>query len=154
MTIISVYVDDLIIIAPNQDEMDEIVSRLNKDFKMKDMGSLHYCLGVNIEQHESEFRLSQKQYIIKMLERHSLQDATPASTPMDPNVQHVINDGYSKPSDKTEYQSMISSLLYTAIGTRPDISQAVGALSKFNVSPTEAHLTAELRELLGVHDTL
>ena len=39
-------------------------------------------------------------------------------------------------------QSMVASLLYAAIATRPDIAQAVGAVSKFNAKPTEAHLTA------------
>ena len=39
-------------------------------------------------------------------------------------------------------QSMVGSLLYAAIATRPDIAQAVGAVSKFNAKPTEAHLTA------------
>ena len=37
---------------------------------------------------------------------------------------------------------MVYSLLYTSIATTPDIAQAVGAVSKFNSSPTEAHLTA------------
>ena len=37
---------------------------------------------------------------------------------------------------------MVGSLLYAAIATRPDIAQAVGAVSKCNSCPTESHLTA------------
>ena len=128
ITIIAVYVDDLIIITSNQNEMDEIKGHLSKAFKMKDVGSLYYCLGVNIEQTEDEIRLSQKQYIMKMLERYGIQDANPVSTPMDMNVKHVADDGYSKAVDKNQYQSIIGSLRYAAIATRPDISHAVGAL--------------------------
>ena len=40
---------------------------------------------------------------------------------------------------------MVGSLLYTSVATRLDIAQAVGAASKFNSCPTEAHLTAVKR---------
>ena len=142
ITIIAVYVDGVIIITSNQNEMDEIKGHMSKAFKMKDMGSLHYCLGVNIEQTEDEIRLSQKQYIMKMIERYELQDVNPVSTPMDLNVKHLADDGCSKTVERNQYQSMIGSLLYTVIATRPDISHAVGALSKFNSAPIEARLTA------------
>ena len=154
IAIIAVYVDDLIIITPNQHEMDEIKGRLSKAFKMKDMGSLHYCLGVNVEQSEEGIKLSQKQYIMKIIERFGLQDANPVSTPMDLNVKHVAEDGFSNLVDKTKYQSMPGSLLYAAVATRPDISHAVGALSKFNSAPTEAHLTAAKRIIRYLKGTL
>ena len=61
------------------------------------------------------------------------------------NVRLVKNDGVSKSVDQVSYQSMVGSLLYASIATRPDIAQAVGAASKFNSCPTEAHLTAVKR---------
>ena len=64
---------------------------------------------------------------------------------MDLNVKLVKDDGYSKPVDAVQYQSMVGSLIYAAIATRPDIAHAVAALAKFNSSPTEAHLTAVKR---------
>ena len=54
---------------------------------------------------------------------------------MDVNVKLVKDDGYSKPVDPVVYQSMVGSLIYAAIATRPDIAQAVGTLAKFNSSP-------------------
>eukprot|EP00795_Rhopilema_esculentum_P007998 gene7998-biopygen1703 len=145
LTIIAVYVDDLIIISTTQDEMKQMKVNLRKNFKMKDLGSLHFCLGVSVEQGEEGVSLSQKQYIEKLLKRYGLQDANPVCTPLDPNVKLVADDGNSKPVDNIQYQSMIGSLLYAAIATRPDIAQAVGALSQFNSAPTEAHLTAVKR---------
>ena len=49
---------------------------------------------------------------------------------------------------------MVGSLLYAAIATRPDISQAVGVASKFCSKPTEAHLTAVKRILRYLKGTL
>ena len=50
LSIIALYVDDLIIVATTEAEMDEIKASLRQNFKMTDMGSLHFCLGVSIKQ--------------------------------------------------------------------------------------------------------
>ena len=42
---------------------------------------------------------------------------------------------------------MVGSLLYVACATRPDISYAVGTVSKFDSKPTEVHMTA-LKQIL------
>ena len=63
-------------------------------------------------------------------------------TPMDPNVKLIRDNGRSKPVDTVQYQSMVGSLIYAAIATRPDIAQAVVILAQFNSSPSKAHLTA------------
>ena len=80
-----------------------------------------------------------------MLKRYGLSQAKSATTPADVNVKLVKDDGVSKPVNQVNYQSMVGSLLYASIATRPDIAQAVGAVSKFNSCPTEAHLTAVKR---------
>ena len=53
MTIVAVYVDDLIIITKRPEEMRKVEERFAGCFKIKDMGKLHYCLGINI-QHDEE----------------------------------------------------------------------------------------------------
>ena len=63
------------------------------------------------------------------------------------NVKLTKEDGVSKPVDPTQYQSIIGSLLYLAVATRPDIAYVVGVLSKFCSKPSEAHLTAAKRVL-------
>ena len=107
------------------------------------MGKLHYCLGITIRQDDTEkkIEIQQKQYILRMLEKYGLQDAKPVSTPADPNVRLRKDDGVSKTVDPVLYQSMVGSLLYAVIATRPDVSQAVGTVSKFSSKPSEAHLT-------------
>lgn len=49
ITIIALYVDDLIIIAKNPETMERTKDSLVERFKMKDLGKLHYRLGINIE---------------------------------------------------------------------------------------------------------
>ena len=147
LAVIAVYVDDLILITENDKTMEDVKMSLASQFKMKDMGKLHYCLGVSIVQDEKGrcLCLQQKQYILNMLEKFGMANAKPVATPMDINVKLEKDDGVSKPVDAVKYQSMVGSLLYAAIATRPDIAHAVGVVSKFNSKPTEAHLSAVKR---------
>ena len=77
-----------------------------------------------------------------MVEKYRLQDAKPVPTPADPNVKLCKDDGVSKMVDPVLYQSIVGSLLYyAAIGTRPDIAQAVGVISKYCSRPTDCSKT-------------
>ena len=87
ITIVAVYVDDLIVITKNPEEMMRIKETLATQFKMKDMGPLHYCLGISIEQDKDQkcIWVHQKQYILKMLEKYGFPDSKVVSTPADVN---------------------------------------------------------------------
>ena len=145
LEIIAVYVDDLILIAETLEEIQQMKRCLSDTFKMKDMGKLQYCLGINFELNEKGISLSQKQYLLRLLEKYGLPEANTVTTPMDPNVKLVKDDGYSKKVNPIHYQSMVGSLLHAARATRPDIAHAVSTVSKFNAEPTQAHLTAVKR---------
>jgi hypothetical protein len=145
LEIIALYVDDLILIAQSSPEMKEMKKCLSERFKMKDMGKLTYCLGINFDITEDRITLNQKQYVWRLLEKYGLTEANIVSTPMDPNVKLVRDDQHSERTDPIRYQSMVGSLLHAARATRPDISYAVGVVSKFNHEPSVAHLTAVKR---------
>lgn len=46
MAVVAVYVDDLILITATSEEMQDVKGSLANQFRMKDMGRLHYCLGI------------------------------------------------------------------------------------------------------------
>lgn len=144
-SVLAVYVDDIVILTKTEAEMLTIKKQLSEGFKMKDMGELHYLLGVNIHLKDGTVTLDQHQYLTKLLEKFGLKDAKTVSTPLDPNVKLVKEDGYSTPVDQTHYQSLVGSLLYAAMATRPDIAHAVGVIGRFNAAPNESHMTAVKR---------
>ena len=82
-----------------------------------------------------------------MLQAFEMAEANPVSTPADTSVNLLKDDSESKPVDSSMYQSRAGSLLRAAIGTRPDIAEAVSTMSKFNKEPNQAHLTAVKRVL-------
>jgi hypothetical protein len=108
---------------------------------MKDLGELKFWLGIQAEYTGDTLKLHQTQYVQQTLRRYNMADCKPATTPMAVDVKLVKDDG-SKLTDQSLYQSIVGSLLHAATATRPDISHAVGVLSKFSNKPHEMHLTA------------
>ena len=157
MVIIAVYVDDLPILAKTEADMTNVKNCLASQFKMKDLGEFRYCLGVSAEWSgdRSSLWLHQKQFVQNLIKKHGLQDAKVVSTPLDVSVRLEKDDGVSKPVDAAIYQSIVGGLMYASTATRPDISFAVGVLSKFCSKPNMTHLTAAkrvLRYLKGTSD--
>ena len=71
-----------------------------------------------------------------------------ALSPMDPNVR-LSNENCEdkRVTDHKQYLSIVGSLMYAALGTRPDLSYCVTALSRYNATPLKMHLTAAKRAL-------
>lgn len=91
---------------------------------MKDLGELSYRLGISVLRDDYTLKLIQKTYINQILQKYGIENANIVSTPA---AKLMKSDG-SKPVDPVYYQSIIGSLLYLAVATRPDISHSVGAL--------------------------
>lgn len=146
LSVIEAYVDDLIMMT--EDDVTKLKKLLSSEFKMKDLGQIHFCVGICIKRTEDgEYQIHQKPYIESVLKRFGMEDAKEVSTPADVNVKLEQDDGFSKPVDPVEYKSMLGCLLYIAMGTRPDIAYAVAAVCRYSSSPTELHMTALKRIL-------
>ncbi|GJV78915.1 retrovirus-related pol polyprotein from transposon TNT 1-94 [Tanacetum coccineum] len=65
---ILVYVDDIIVTGNNKGTIDNIICHLGSTFALKDLGSLNYFLGIEIVPHVSGILLSQKKYILELLQ--------------------------------------------------------------------------------------
>ena len=107
--VLAVYVDDLIIMTDTESDMTDIKHALESKFEMKDLGELHYCLGITVERDSSRIRLNQKFYLTQVLERFDMLNANPVSTPADCSVRLQNNDNVSKPVDASLYQAMVGS---------------------------------------------
>ena len=97
LTIIAVYVDDLILITATVKEMQKVKDSLAIQFKMTDMGKLHYCLGVTVMQDESNkcVWLHREQYIQRLLEKYGMTEAKICSISADTSVRLKKDDGVS-----------------------------------------------------------
>jgi hypothetical protein len=92
-----------------------------------------------ITQKGKNIHLDQHNYLDKVLERFSMTNAKSAPTPLPSNWVPQANKGKASPELLRNYQSIIGSLLYLMIGTRPDIAFAVTKLAQFSANPSQEH---------------
>ncbi|KAK2993889.1 hypothetical protein RJ640_025046 [Escallonia rubra] len=144
---IVIEIRDNILVAINR-----IVGALNAEFSIKELGPLHYFLGIEVIHTDRGLLLLQRQYITDLLKRTHLDAAKPVHTPMSTSTQLSRHRGDPYPSP-TEYRSIVGALQYLSF-TRPDISFAVNKVAQFMQAPTSEHWSAVKRILRYLKDTI
>jgi hypothetical protein len=142
-----IYVDDIIIVSSNNDAVTSLLQDLEKEFALKDLRSLHYFLGIEVNQMPRGILLSQEKYANDLLKKVGMSNCKPASTPMATSEKLSLHAGQQLgPKDSTHYRSIVGALQYLTL-TRLDISFAVNKVCQFLHSPTTLHLVAVKRIL-------
>jgi hypothetical protein len=119
------YVDDIVLTASSPDLLRRIISALQREFAMKDLGALHHFLGMQVERRCDGFLLSQRQYMVDILSRAGMSECKPCSTPVDTNLKVAATEGAPmSASAATDFRSLAGALQYLTF-TRPDIAYAV-----------------------------
>jgi hypothetical protein len=124
--ILVLYVDDLFITGSER-LIVECKQALTAKFEMKDLGQMHYFLGLEVWQRSDEIFLSQGKYTLEILKRFQMTDCKSMPTPMVMDLKKM-NDTDSGDIDPHLYRQLIGSLMYL-VNTRPDICYAVNVLS-------------------------
>jgi hypothetical protein len=145
------YVDDIILTASTSALLAQIITLLNQEFAMSDLGALHHFLGVNVLRTDRGLFLSQQQYALELLDRANMKNCNPISTPIDTKCKLSSQDGRPV-SDASLYRSLVGALQYLTL-TRPDLSHAVQQVCLFMHDPREPHLQLIKRILRYVKGT-
>ncbi|XP_016192929.1 uncharacterized protein LOC107633845 [Arachis ipaensis] len=145
VSILLVYVDDIVFTGNSISEMTTIKSILNQHLKIKDLDILKYLLGIKVAHSAQEISLSQRKYCVDLLEDSGLLGAKLASVPMD-NSTKLHQDSSHLLPDPLIYRRLVGRLLYLTI-TWSDITYATQQLSQFMAFPTESHFHAANRVL-------
>eukprot|EP00253_Pinus_taeda_P006291 PITA_06291 len=103
---ISLYVDDLIIIGNANNLIKEIKHQMSQVFEMKDLGNLHYCLGLEVWKDSGQTFLTQGKYARSLLERFRMEQCRSAATPLQQNLKLSSDDG-TKEVDATMYKQLV-----------------------------------------------
>jgi len=135
-----VYVDDLVITGNTSSFLTHVIHQLGIQFPLKDMGTFHYFLGLDVIPTATGLFLSQHKYIRDLLSKTNMQGAKDVSSSMSTSVQLKLNDGIAH-CNSTEFRSIIGGLQYMSL-TCPDICFAVNKLSQFMHQPTVTHWAA------------
>eukprot|EP00253_Pinus_taeda_P031210 PITA_31210 len=106
IVLISLYVDDMIITGNAFDLIKGIKRLMAQVFEMKDLGSLHYCLGLEVFRDTGQTFLTQGKYARNLLEKFTMDQGRTATTPLQQNLKLSSDDG-TKEVDATMYRQLV-----------------------------------------------
>jgi len=121
---------------------------------MNDLRIARKFLGLEIKRSNNSLRLHQTRFIKTVLQWFGMIESNGVLTPMETGRRLLSAGEAAELVEPGEYQSLIGSLMYLVVGTRPDVAFAVASLSKFNTKPTNDHLLAAQRLLRYLWQTI
>ena len=159
IAILLLYVDDMIVASNHPPKLQEICETLHSVFEMSDLGEPKLFLGMNIRRDRDHtiLELSQREYILKILNRFEMSEVKPMSTLM---VKRSEKEKNNTPINCEEselvvpFREAIGSLLYLSGTTRLDITYAVNVLSRCQSKPTVEDWVAVKRVFRYLKGTL
>ena len=139
--------------------IEEFMIEMNKKYKLTDTGPASWLLGIKITRDLTNrtLSLSQHAYIEAIITKYNFNDLKPLAIPIDPSIPLSKTQGPSKLEDvarmkNVPYREAVGSLMYAAMGTRPDIAFATSTVAQFCDNPGWVHWEAVkriFRYLLG-----
>ena len=149
-----VYVDDMLIAADSMKAVDAFKETITAAFNAHDLGEAAHFLGMAItrDRRARTIKLDQKTMAARLVSKYGLDDGKPRGVPLSKSIELSRDTGEPLDKDVYPYTHLVGSMLYMSVCTRPDVAQAVGALSKIMAAPTTTHwqaATGVLRYLAG-----
>ena len=158
---LSIFVDDINIFGPDDDELSEILQAINKKFKLRDMGSISHYLGMEVKYNREAgtLTINQAPKIRQLLAECGLLNAIPRGSPIDPSITIPLPPASDDNLAVGEFEHAIfrgrlGSLLHIACFTRPDIMFAVTVLTRLQNAPTDAAINVLLHLLRYLKGTI
>ena len=138
IVVLAIHVDDFFMLGDSKSALSQFKTQLQTHWQISDGGPAHFHIGITIERDRAArtIALSQTALIDCIVSQFSLADAHPIATPLESKcylskATSPLSDNDRAVMSKTPYRELVGSLMYLAIGTRPDIFFAVNQLCRF-----------------------
>ena len=131
-------------------------TRLAEAFKVKILDKLQKFIGWELRYTENDVHVGQRKYINRILSEKNMTHVKPVDTPLPTKCDMPVihpNETQLDPEQHNRYRSIVGSLSYLGICTRPDISFAVSVLARQLHAPCKRHLLLVKRVLRYVSVT-
>ena len=123
---------------------------MSKNFKLISLGDAKWILGTRVRYEKDSIIIDQEKYINDILEKFKMMDCKSVLTPI---VKENSIKNSEQPVDKNLYLSMVGSLIYLAVISRPDIAFAVSQVSQAMANPIQENFIAVKRILRYISGT-
>ena len=111
VTILIVYVDEIIITGNDNKEARKLESHLTQHFEVKNLGPLKYFLGIEIAHSKKGLLITQQKYRLDLLDETKHLQCHTNDTPIEVNHNLTLNKGDPR-IEMNSYQKLVSKLLY------------------------------------------
>jgi hypothetical protein len=119
--------------------VDAILFDLKANFALKDLGNLHYFLGIEVKSLPDGLLLAHHKYAMYLLCRVGMLACKAVSTPMSTSMKLSAHEGeHLGLEDTTNYHSVVGSLQYIS-HTHPDLPFTINKACQYLQSPMMAH---------------
>ncbi|XP_070057831.1 uncharacterized protein [Nicotiana tomentosiformis] len=140
LTVLAVYVDDILLAGDDVSELYNVKDFLDAQFKIKDLGSIHYFLCMEITKVDTGFLMTQHKFTSDLLPEFPCQNFFSVVTPLDGSVK-LSTDMGEPLSDPSTYRRIVGKLNFLQ-HTRPHIAY------QYNISVNFSKLFKSLTCLL------
>jgi hypothetical protein len=133
-----IYVDDILLTGSSPSQISAFITHLSSVFRMKDLGDVHYFLGLQITRTDTALTITQTRYLLSLLHKFGLAGAKPVATSIASGTSLFAING-TLLSDPMPFRQLVGSLQYLTL-TRPNISYDVHHVCQYMHTPREPHL--------------
>ncbi len=126
----------------------QTIQDLQKYFQVKELEPIQWLLGIAVQRDKEAGTtlMHQHKYIMDMVERFGQRDATALNLPYAGGDEKQPKEATPCTAKETShYRSIVGSLLYAAVATRPDITETVSRLCRAMQAPTTVDMKRTIR---------
>jgi hypothetical protein len=149
---IASHVDDYLVTAKNQAELNRIRAELEKVVRVDNHGVPQRFLGLECESTQGKIKLTQRLLIEKAAKqfdvKYGAKTPTKSESSINGNVESDLGEHQGEPlADEVKYRQLIGTLTYISRMTRPDVGFPINVLARRNASPSQRNYEAAKRVL-------
>ena len=150
----------MLIMGERESEVVAVKKLLSTEYKMKDIGEVDVVLGMRVRRSIKEgwLTIDQEDHIKEVLKKFGMWESKAQDIPMSTDVKLSSRDcpeeGERYKMSNVPYRSVIGSLMYLMVSTRPDLAAPLSILSRFLANPGPIHWEATKKVLRYLRGTV
>lgn len=148
-----IYVDDMVMTGNNSQLMSTITDFLSSHFKIKDLGPLHYFLGLQVTHNSTGIFMNQHKYVLDILKEFDHLKIKSSVVLIEQHHDLLQESDSPLLQDMSSYRRLIGRMIYLTI-SRPDLSYPVHVLAQYMHSHRVIHWHAALKVVMFLTSTV